>query len=267
MLRRSYIQVPGVGERRERQLWTQGYVDWETFRERHPRNAWREQIVGWLEPERAARGLPRREMWRLAREFPGRTAFLDIETEGLAESDGITCVGISDGRRVEAYVRGDNLSRLPEALERFELLVTYNGACFDLPVLQRTFREIDFRRFHHIDLRYPLHRLGVKGGLKGAERQLGIARSEAVAGVDGFVAVLLWRAHENGHPNALETLVRYCLEDVVHLQPLLAVVHDRLSEGMPVPVDPMGREPEPEIPYRADVSLVRDLVRPAEGRG
>ena len=260
MLRRSFIHVPGVGERRERRLWESGYEDWEAFLRDHPPGAWRDLIADWLEPERAARGLPRREAWRLAGEFPGRTAYLDIETEGLGEGDAVTCVGIYDGVEVEAYVGGRNISQLPRALRRFDLLVTYNGASFDLPVLQRTFREIDFRRFHHIDLRYPLHRLGVKGGLKGAERQLGISRSASVEGVDGFIAVALWRSHQNGHPGALDTLVRYCLEDVVGLQPLLAKTYNRLVAPMPIEVDALEEAGPPPIPYEADTALVRELV-------
>ena len=114
------------------------------------------------------------------------------------------------------------MPRFPEVLDGVELLVTYNGSSFDLPVLKNAFPHVDFGRFHHIDLRFPLHRLGVKGGLKGAERQLGIERPETLDGVDGFMAVLLWRAHRAGTATALDTLLRYCLEDVVNLKPLLA---------------------------------------------
>ena len=53
--------------------------------------------------------------------------------------DGITCVGLSDGTTVEAFVRGDNLMDFPDAIRRFDMLVTYNGLCFDVPVLRRAF--------------------------------------------------------------------------------------------------------------------------------
>src|SRR5262249_34582542 len=145
-----------------------------------------------------------------------------------------------------------NLERFPEALEDVSLLVTYNGASFDLPVLRRAFPEVDFDRFHHIDLRYPLRRLGVRGGLKGAERQLGIARPEELHGVDGFTAVLLWQEHLAGHPAALDTLVSYCLEDVVNLVPLLALTFNRLTAAMPLCIAPIAATVRPEIPYAAD---------------
>lgn len=265
MLTRSFIHVPGVGERRERELWRRGFADWDAFLDHHPAGPWRDLIASRLDFDRAARDLPSREMWRLATAFPGRTAYLDIETTGLGVGrDGVTCVGLSDGTRVEVFVQGDNLDDLPGALRRFELLVTYNGACFDLPVLAASFPSVDFGRFHHVDLRYPLHRLGLKGGLKGVERALGLGRAPEIEGADGYMAVLLWQRHLAGHPRALETLLRYCLEDVVHLKPLLALAYNRLTGALPLEVPPVEDTSVPEIPFRADGTLVRDLLRIVE---
>src|SRR5215831_15062865 len=157
MLRHTFIHVPGVGDKRERDLWRRGYVDWEAFRRLHPPGAWRDLILDRLDAAVAARSMPRRETWRLAAEFPGRTLYLDIETTGLSlDGDSVTCIGVSDGRAVAAYVRGQNLSTFPEALSGVELLVTYNGSMFDVPVLARAFPRVDFTRYHHIDLRFPL---------------------------------------------------------------------------------------------------------------
>lgn len=262
MLRHTFLHVPGIGEKRERDLWERGFTDWAVFRASHPPGAWRELILEHLEVERAARAIPRRESWRLATEFPDRTLFLDIETTGLSfEGDSVTCVGTSNGARVAAYVRGENLEAFPEALEGIELLVTYNGASFDLPVLRRAFPQVDFDRFHHIDLRIPLHRLGVRGGLKGAERILGLARPEAIEGVDGFMAVLLWREHRAGHPTARDTLVRYCLEDVVNLKPLLGEAYNRLTRALPLDLPPIADSARPAIGIEADADLVRALLR------
>lgn len=262
MLESTFVHVPGIGPHRERQLWERGYTEWRAFLRGFPDGAWREHVASRLDRTIAARDLPAREAWRLACEFPRRTAFLDIETEGLGiGTDAVTCIGLSDGSRVEAFVRGENLDRFPHALERFDLLVTYNGRCFDIPMLQTAFPAIDFRRFHHLDLRFPLHRLGYKGGLKGVERALGLTRSGDIEGVDGYVAVLLWRTHVAGHPSALETLIRYCLEDVVHLMPLAAHAYNRLAAALPIQVEPMRAGSLPRIPYRADGGLVRDLLR------
>lgn len=264
MLRHTFLHVPGIGEKRERDLWQRGFTDWEAFRRAHPAGAWRDLILSYLDEDTALGALPRREAWRLAPEFPGRTLFLDIETTGLTlAGDSVTCVGVSDGRSVGAYVQGQNLARFPEALSGVALLVTYNGSMFDLPILERAFPEVDFTRFRHIDLRFPLHRLGIRGGLKAAERTLGLARPDEIQGVDGYTAVLLWQAHRAGHPAALDTLLRYCLEDVVNLKPLLAIAYNTLTAGLPIVVPPIDDDRPPPVPYRADAGLVRSLVRPA----
>ena len=262
MLRHTFIHVPGVGEKRERELWSRGFTDWDAFRQGHPAGSWRDQILSHLDDERAARQLPRREAWRLATEFPGRTLYLDIETTGLSfEGDSVTCVGVSDGSGTQAFVRGRDLPRFPEVLEGVELLVTYNGSSFDLPILKHAFPQVDFDRFHHIDLRFPLRRLGVTGGLKGAEKQLGIDRSQALDGVDGFMAVLLWRAHRAGAATALDTLLRYCLEDVVNLKPLLALAYNRLTAGLPLTIAPIDDDVRPPIAHVADPDLVCELLQ------
>ncbi|MDX1388083.1 MAG: ribonuclease H-like domain-containing protein [Acidobacteriota bacterium] len=262
MLSRSFIHVPGIGERREQKLWRGGYTDWLSFERLHPEGAWKDLVLSRLTPDRAARDLPRRETWRLLTQFPGRTAYLDIETEGLSRAhDSITCIGLSDGCDVEVFVRGRNLHRFPDAIRRYDLLVTYSGSCFDLPVLAEAYPRIDFRRFLHLDLRYPLGRLGLKGGLKAVERKLGLSRPRALDGADGYTAVLLWRAHRHGHPNALETLARYCLEDVANLKPIAAHVYNRMTARLPFEVPRVRDTKAPPIPYRADRSLVRSLTR------
>lgn len=263
MLSRTFLHVPGVGDRREQDLWRRGYTSWNAFLREYPAGPWRDLVAERLEPGRAARDLPRRAAWRLATAFPGRTAYLDIETTGLGFGpDSITCIGLCDGETVETFVRGRDLHRFPRALERFEAVVTYNGSCFDLPVLQASFPDFDFgERLRHIDLRFPLARLGLKGGLKGVEQALGLSRAPELDGADGYLAVLLWGAHQAGHPNALETLLSYCLEDVVHLIPLLAHVYDRMTAGLPVEPDPYPIPRIPAIPQRPDGGLVRDLLR------
>jgi uncharacterized protein YprB with RNaseH-like and TPR domain len=262
MLRHTFLHVPGVGEKRERDLWSRGFTDWDAFRGGHPVGAWRELILEHLEEDRAARALPSRESWRLAGEFPGRTLFLDIETTGLSfDGDSVTCIGLSDGTTTQAFVRGENLDDFPAALEAADLLVTYNGASFDLPVLRHAFPDVSFDRFRHIDLRFPLRRLGVTGGLKGAERLLGIDRPAELEGVDGFTAVMLWREHLRGHSGALDTLLRYCLEDVVNLAPLLVIAYNRLTADMPLDLPRMEAGPRPVIPHAADIELVRGLLR------
>ena len=261
MLEHSFIHVPGIGPHRERELWVAGYTDWEAFRSGYPEGHWRELVLDRLERERAARDMPRREAWRLFPSYRDRVAYLDIETAEIAgERDVVTCVGLFDGKNVEAYLRGLNLNELPAALGRFELLVTYNGACYDLPVLTRAFPGLEPRRLRHIDLRFPLGRLGFRGGLKAAEREIGIERPEEIRDVDGRLAIRLWQAHRRGHPRALDTLTRYCLEDVVNLEPLMVHAYNTIAASLPLEVAPLSGSARPAIPWRADRDLVGRLA-------
>ena len=93
----------------------------------------------------------------------------------------------------------------------YEVLVSYNGKSFDVPVIERFF-NITLDKAH-IDLRYVLNFLGFKGGLKGCESQLGLSRSK-LDGVNGYMAVLLWNLYQQtGERRALETLLAYNIMD------------------------------------------------------
>lgn len=261
MLNRTFIHVPGIGQRRERTLWERGYTDWDCFLRDHPPGAWKNLIASRLEQATLLRDLPTRESWRMLASFPGRTAYLDIETEGLTVGqDRVTCIGLSDGDSVELFVRGENLSELPSALRRFDLLVTYNGSCFDLPVLRHAYPGVNWDGFHHVDLRYPARRIGLTGGLKNIERQLGLSRADEIEGVDGYMAVLLWEAHCRGRSGARDTLAHYCLSDTVHLKPIAARVFNHLTRDLPVRVPPIRDIAVPPIPQRADRALVLELL-------
>ncbi|NLT67642.1 MAG: exonuclease, partial [Acidobacteria bacterium] len=68
----------------------------------------------------------------------------------------------------------------------YKLIVTYNGKCFDIPFIEYYFGiKLDCAQ---IDLRYVLSSLGIKGGLKGCEKRLGIQRPPGMEELDGFFA-------------------------------------------------------------------------------
>ena len=112
-----------------------------------------------------ARGLASAEQWRAWRDFRHGVAYLDIETTGCAGYDQVTVVGIYDGKRTTCFIAGDNLDRLPEALAQYSMLVTYNGASFDLPFLRRCFPGMALDQIH-VDLMHVLRRLDLHGGLE-----------------------------------------------------------------------------------------------------
>jgi hypothetical protein len=62
---------------------------------------------------------------------------------------------------------------------------------------------------------------------------------------------VLWRAYRGGF-HALDTLLRYCLEDVVNLKPLLAVTYNRLTATMPLAIAPREDDRRPHRLSRID---------------
>ena len=123
-------------------------------------------------------------------DFKSSTVYLDIETTGLyASSAIITTIAIYDGLNIKHYVNGKNLDEFKTDIFNYNLLVTYNGKCFDIPFIEEFF-GISLNQAH-IDLRFVLNSLGYSGGLKGCEKQLGILRND-LEGVDGMFAIYLW---------------------------------------------------------------------------
>ncbi|OPY16132.1 MAG: hypothetical protein A4E23_01854 [Methanomethylovorans sp. PtaU1.Bin073] len=115
-------------------------------------------------------------------------------------------------------------------MPKYKTLITFNGARFDLPFIKREFPEIEFDQLH-IDLMYPLRRIGFSGGLKKVEQMLNISRSENTTGLSGFDAVRLWREYERGNQKSLETLLEYNREDIVNLKTIIDMVYDKLVEN------------------------------------
>lgn len=242
MLTRTFQHLPGVGPKTERRFWENGLHTWEDFlrdTERAPLKGARLQAAVSSVAEssrRLAAGdaahfrglLPGRESWRTFRAFKHSCAYVDIETTGLTDYDHLTVVGVYDGEEVKTFIQGRNLDDLPRELSRYGLLITYNGATFDLPFIER-FYPRSCRKALHIDLRYPLARLGYTGGLKVAEKLLGVTRDPRTAGLDGWDAVRLWREYLRGRNDSLELLVLYNAEDIVNLKPLAHFVYDELS--------------------------------------
>ena len=269
MLKHTFQHIHGIGERTEKRIWREGITSWETFLNEHQRTTlpqWQRDMACW-ELEASLQALERRDAhyfhaklppaihWRLHSEFGQRVAYLDIETTGgMPGESTITVIGLYDGVTPRVYVQGQNLRQFIEDIEEFTLLVTYNGKQFDLPVIRQEL-GVPLEQAH-IDLRYPLATLGYKGGLKKIERSVGLEREGPLALLDGWCAVWLWRYHQQGVPGALETLLRYNLEDVVHLPALLALVYNSRIQQAPFPLVPIAPSPLPILSFGFDESLI-----------
>ncbi|HEV8595648.1 MAG TPA: ribonuclease H-like domain-containing protein [Thermoplasmata archaeon] len=253
MLRHTFLHCPGVGYVTEKRIWREA-ASWSEFMEREERVAIRGRVRATLrrlipESERrlAARDqrffdawLPTPERWRAYGDFRNDAAYLDIETTGLNWSgDLITLVGLSDGRRFRTYIRGIDLDELPADLRRHKVLVTFNGTHFDLPILRNAFPTLP--PMLHVDLQYPLRRLGHRGGLKRIERRLGLERPDDLKGLTGSDAVKLWRRYERGDEDSLDALIGYNRQDVENLRPLMDYAYASLRAkalGGPPPRSP-----------------------------
>jgi uncharacterized protein YprB with RNaseH-like and TPR domain len=216
------------------------------------------------EPPFAQRGpnywaahLPVREHWRLFPHFRDSTVYLDIETTGHRQNNKITTIALFDGVTIHTFVWGENLQDFERVINQYEVIVTYNGKSFDIPVIEK---EMGLRLDHiHLDLRPLLANLGFSGGLKGCEKGLGLDRGE-LAGVDGWCAVLLWREFQRtGNRRALETLLAYNIADAVNLEPLLVEVYNRNLAQTPFAGKSLPIPTRPAIPHQADGPLLQRI--------
>ena len=164
--------------------------------------------------------LPSNQSWRIFPEFRESIAYLDIETTGLdALSNQITTIALYDGKSIFTYVQGQNLDEFTKDIQKYKVIVTYNGKCFDVPFIESNL-GIQLNQVH-IDLRYLLKSLGYTGGLKGCEKKAGIDRRE-LEGIDGYFTVLLWNDYQRKkNSKLLETLLAYNIQDVVNLETLM----------------------------------------------
>lgn len=249
MLRQTFIHIPGIGPKTERALWKRGIRTWEEFLGYEgpvfspPRDALiRKELEASLQHLSDARyfrdRLPPNETWRMFRRFEDAAVYLDIETSGGYEGmDEITVIGLYDGRNVRTFVNGANLKDFEIAIAEYRLVITFNGTCFDLPYIRRWFRNITLPDAH-IDLRFLLKRLGYRGGLKKIETILGIGRPDGIAGMDGYDAVVLWRAFRQGDRQALERLIQYNTADIVNLAPLMEKAYAEMKDKLLAGVSP-----------------------------
>lgn len=244
MLRNTFLHIPGIGEKTERRLWENGIYQWKDFLEGCEVPGLGEnkmdKVSEYIEKSRRSleegkfrfliKTLPSNIHWRTYREMKerGKCCFLDIETTGLSQNyHDITMIGVYDGSDEKMFIRGKNLDEFRSAVRNYDLFVTYNGKCFDLPFIQSKFPDLNLEKFH-ADLRYLMKGLGYTGGLKSIEKQLGIHRSKGVQGMGGREAVVLWKKYQRGHPKALQKLIDYNREDIINLENIMHFTYTRL---------------------------------------
>jgi uncharacterized protein YprB with RNaseH-like and TPR domain len=243
MLEHTFIHLPDFGPRRERRLWQSGITSWDDFLERFGSSPYHKPLCSKIASSRHAlkssdadyfaAALQKDEAWRAFPHFHN-IAYLDIETTGLApQTDYVTVIGLFDGRGVHSYVHGRNLHEFRKDIEAFDMVVTFNGSMFDIPFLRKSFTGIKIPALH-VDLRFLLASLDVRGGLKRIEQRFGMEREDDLKWMTGYDAVKLWQRHLRWRDrSALDKLVRYNAADILNLQELMewAYKEKRLRTG------------------------------------
>ena len=232
-IERTFQLTSGVGGWRERDLWAKGLATWSDFEAAAARDVVMStkldgpllQKIAEARLALAARDLaalaklvPIREHWRLYFEFADQAAFFDIEADN---ENNPTIVGVMDHAGLASFRRDRNLAAAPARLAKSPLWVTFNGAVFDVPVLQQTFENFP-TPVVHLDLRFLVRRTHLKGGLKGIEEALHLTRPHHLKGLKGFDAIRLWREWTfNRRLDALRILIEYNLYDAINLRSVL----------------------------------------------
>lgn len=244
MIEHTFQILPSVGAKKEMGIWEAGIRSWDDFLSA--------ERIDCVKPALKERGdavltqasellddgesrllgdmVPRGEHWRMFGHFRDDAAYLDIETDGLSRDALVTVVTVHRKRRTCTLTEGIDLSAetLSDALDGSKILVSFNGSCFDVPVLRNSFPGIDLD-LPHFDLRFASRKVGYRGGLKPLEIDLGITRSDDIEGVDGAMAVRLWKQWQrNGDRDALDILTEYNRADTMNLERIADIIYGRL---------------------------------------
>jgi uncharacterized protein YprB with RNaseH-like and TPR domain len=268
MLGSTFQLGAGVGPRREQRIWRAGIARWEDFPQAPSvvlsarsdaslRSAidGAARALGRRDADGVAALLPASEHWRMLPAFGDGACYLDIETgDDDVRFEGISAIGILDREGPRIFLAGRDLHLFPQVARGAQMLVTFNGLSFDLPILRRAFPE--WRPpVCHVDLRHVLARLGHDGGLKSIERAIGelrLARPGHLAALGGWDAMWLWRRGKDGDRAALRVFAEYNLYDVVNLRTLMAYAYNALVDVIGAPAV-RACAPKLDVPMRGDL--------------
>lgn len=228
MLKSTFLHLQGFGKKTERNLWERGITSWDLYLETMPRqrslfqeipeqkNILSDSIKAYKEEDMAyfAKSLPTAEYFRVLLDFPEEVLFLDIETTGLSVYyDILTIVGWSIGKEYGVYINGGDQGPLRKVLSQAKAIVTFNGIMFDLKFINKHFDSPKIPELH-LDLRFFTKRVGLSGGQKSIEQEIGFSRKTNIKGMLGEAAPILWHKYRRGDQDAMKRLIEYNHADI-----------------------------------------------------
>jgi uncharacterized protein YprB with RNaseH-like and TPR domain/predicted nuclease with RNAse H fold/dephospho-CoA kinase len=251
MLIHTFQHLRGITSKRELDFWRRGITSWDEFDRLHG-----EQLLLFpnhkvdisdspLTPSRIALAngdteffasdLARNEHYRVAASFPEKTLFLDIETTGLSRHyDKITVIGWSMGKEFDVFIQGGSDEAFRHAMSQAKVIVTFNGSLFDLKFIAQEFPDIELPRCH-VDLRFLAKRVGLTGGQKANEEEIGFKRPHNLKDMSGEGAPVLWYKYRWGDKKALKKLIQYNHADVEGMKTIFDVAVKRLLQKHKAP--------------------------------
>lgn len=237
MLLNTFIHLDEIGEKIEQELYKNKIFMWDDLL--------RTEKISFLSDEKLKRAkegiresykryfdkdinyflkrLSGKNSWRIYKEFHRYACFLDIETDGRSGIDSdITLIGIYGYNGYKCYINGKNLESFEDDILKYDLIITFNGKLFDLPIISRYFRSRYIKNIAHIDMKVICSGMDpkFKGGLKSIERKIGLYRPPKIKDLDGYDAVKLWHRYQCGEKECLDLLIEYNKYDVLNLSKL-----------------------------------------------
>ena len=133
-----------------------------------------------------------------------KNTFEDVQSNDAVDLDiSVVCLYDSETEKYYSFLE-DQLEDMWPHFRDADMLVTYNGNHFDIPLLQK-YAPMDLSVTHHVDLFEKMREVtNKKLPLNGiAETTLGISKSG-----HGLDAIAWWNAGE------IQKIIDYCIQDV-----------------------------------------------------
>lgn len=207
-----------------------------------------DRLMALLQPYRARIPLPDRDA----------VVFLDTETTGIQGGTGMCpfLVGLGyfagdDFHMAQYFIRDFDeepsmLSAIGEFLERFRLVVTYNGASFDIPLMETRFTlarlESPFGRMAHLDLLPGARKLwrNTHGSCRLVALESRVVSFFRGPDIPGAMIPRAYFDFIQGYPvEVLGSVFRHNVHDVVTLAALTVCACDRLALAPAMFDDPL----------------------------